>query len=44
METACHFERSEKSKSSRFLAALEMTAPTPIDEALRVTAVINETR
>jgi hypothetical protein len=39
METACHFERSEKSKLSSLLAALEMTAPTPIDEALCVTPV-----
>jgi hypothetical protein len=39
IEIACHFERSEKSKPSRFLAALEMTVPTPIDEALRVTSV-----
>jgi hypothetical protein len=39
IETACHFERSEKSAGFRFLAALEMTAPTPIDEALRVTSV-----
>jgi hypothetical protein len=39
IETACHFERSEKSAGFRFLAALEMTAPKPIDEVLCVTSV-----
>jgi hypothetical protein len=40
VEKACHFERSEKSKPSRFLATLEMTAAISISEALCVTSVI----
>jgi hypothetical protein len=39
METACHFERSEQAAGLRFLAALEMTVPKPIDEVLCVTSV-----
>jgi hypothetical protein len=40
IETACHFERSEKSAEFRFLAALEMTVAMPISgEALCVTSV-----
>jgi hypothetical protein len=38
VEKACHFERSEKSKLSRFFATLEMTAATSISEALYVTS------